>query len=417
MLNNWLNAQLLSFGFKDSLTDLLTVSTILVFLLLILISATVLVRRILLKFLLSWIKSNDYHWDDPLSHSNFLSRLSWLVPLIIVSLSLDTLLSQESAIYILSKRLTLAGFVIVGVLSLTALLKTANEIYQQIKKSPTSMLQGYIDALAIIIYLWGGMALVSIFTDKTFWGIFSILGGLTAVTMLVFKDTILGFVASIQLTSTDMIRVGDWIEMEQYGADGDVIKMSINTVRVQNWDKTITTIPTYALVSSSFKNWRGMSDSGGRRIKRSLSIDIGSIRFCDQEMLDRFGKMSLLRDYLNQKDKEIREYNKNHNVDSSEVVNGRHQTNIGVFRAYIVNYLKNNPRIHKNMTFLVRHHPPGPNGLPLEIYVFSNDQVWSNYEAIQADIFDHLLAAAPEFGLRIFQNPTGWDMKGIGLKV
>jgi miniconductance mechanosensitive channel len=234
--------------------------------------------------------------------------------------------------------------------------------------------------------------------------------------MLVFKDTILGFVASIQLSGHDMIRIGDWIEMPKYGADGDVIEVSINTVKVRNWDKTITTIPTYGLVSDAFKNWRGMSESGGRRIKRALHIDMSSIKFCTDEMLERFNKFDFIKNYIAEKQDEIIEYNKEHETDTSQLINGRRQTNIGVFRAYTIAYLKNHPKIHQDMTFLVRHLEPKQYGLPVQIYVFSNDQAWANYEAIQADIFDHLLAALPEFELRVFQNPTGYDFKSLDIK-
>jgi miniconductance mechanosensitive channel len=232
--------------------------------------------------------------------------------------------------------------------------------------------------------------------------------------MLVFKDSILGFVASVQINSTNMVCLGDWVEMPQYGADGDVIDMSIHSIRVQNWDKTISTIPTYALVSNSFKNWRGMSESGGRRIKRALNIDINSIRFCDEQMLDKFSKTSLIADYIRSKQQEIEEYNQHNNYDQNLNISGRRQTNIGVFRAYIIAYLRSNSKLHQEMTFLVRQLAPSERGLPLEIYVFSKDQAWANYEGIQADIFDHLLAAVPEFGLRIFQNPSGYDFLCLG---
>jgi miniconductance mechanosensitive channel len=234
--------------------------------------------------------------------------------------------------------------------------------------------------------------------------------------MLVFKDTILGFVASIQLSGTDMVRIGDWIEMPSHGADGDVIDISIHCVRVQNWDKTIATIPTYALVSNAFKNWRGMSESGGRRIKRAINIDMNSIRFVTDKELESMSSISLITDYVQGKQKEIEEYNQEHNVDTSVLINGRRQTNIGIFRAYIISYLRHHPKINQNMTFLVRQLKPTEHGLPIEIYVFSSDKVWANYEAIQADIFDHLLAALPVFDLRIFQVPSGYDFRNLGQK-
>ena len=248
-------------------------------------------------------------------------------------------------------------------------------------------------------------------------GILTGLGAMTAVLILVFKDSILGFVASMQLSMNDMVRIGDWIEMPKFGADGDVIDVTLHTVKVQNWDKTITTIPSYALISDSFKNWRGMSESGGRRIKRAVNIDVNSIRFCDEAMLHRFEKNNLLKGYLQTKQSELTEYNTKHGNDPQDLINARHLTNVGTFRAYMVEYLKNHPNIHQNMTFLVRQLPPGEHGLPIELYVFSNDQDWVNYEGIQSDIFDHLLAIAPQFGLRIFQRPSGADLEALARKV
>jgi miniconductance mechanosensitive channel len=236
------------------------------------------------------------------------------------------------------------------------------------------------------------------------------LGAMTAVLLLVFKDTILGFIAGIQLVANDMVRPGDWIEMPKYGADGDVIEITLNTVKICNFDKTITTIPTYSLISDSFKNWRGMSDSGGRRIKRSIFIDVSSIRFCSPEMIERFAGVEHIKDYVAEKQGQLAEYNRTHEVDESLPLNGRRMTNVGTFRAYLEAYLRRHPKIHNEMTFLVRQLPPTEKGLPIEIYVFSNDQEWVAYEAIQSDIFDHIFASLAVFDLRPFQNPTGHDI-------
>ncbi len=368
---------------------------------------TLILRRIFLPIILGWVRSNNYQWDDALVKNGFLQKVSWFIPVMVLSLSADTLFNQSSSYYILFKRLTLSAYVIVAVQALTALLNSINDIHKLLRKNRPHYLQAYTDAGKIVIYILGAIFITSIFTGRSPWGIVSVLGGLTAVTMLVFKDSILGFVASIQLSATDMVRVGDWIEMPQYGADGDVISITIHSVKVQNWDKTVTTIPTHALVANSFKNWRGMSESGGRRIKRALYIDMNSIRFCDRQMLDRFSKISILKSYLDEKEQEIGPFREGEMAS----LNQRCQTNIGVFRAYICAYLKNNKHVHQNMTFLVRQLPPTEHGLPLEIYVFSNDQVWAHYEAIQADIFDHLLAAITEFDLHIFQSPSGHDMR------
>jgi len=306
-------------------------------------------------------------------------------------------------------------FVIMAVRMLDAMLLAIRRAYDASAQIRGRSIRSYTDAAKIIAYIMAAIFVISILTGKSPWGILSVLGGFTVVLMLVFKDTILGFVASIQLSGHDMVRVGDWIEMPKYGADGDVIEVTINTVKVRNWDKTVTTIPTYTLVSDSFKNWRGMSESGGRRIKRSLYIDMNSVKFCTDAMLERFGGYQLIGDYVRTRKEEIEAHNREHSIDTSRLINGRRQTNLGVFRAYIAAYLKNHPRIHREMTFLVRHLASGPTGLPVEIYVFSNDQQWANYEAIQADIFDHLLAAVGEFDLQIFQNPTGRDFRGWGM--
>lgn len=374
---------------------------------------TIILRKTLVAVITNWLKNNRHAWDDPLASNRLLNKVSWLVPLSLFSLAVDTFLTPDSSSYLVIKRLVSSGFVIVGVMVFSALFATINDIHRIVRKSKGGSLRGYTDAGKIISYTIGAIFIISIFTGKSPWGILSVLGGLTAVVLLVFKDVILGFVASIQLGSTDMVRIGDWIEMPQYGADGDVIDISIHSVRVQNWDKTITTIPPYALISNSVKNWRGMSESGGRRIKRAINIDIQSIRFCSRELLEKLSEIDLIHDYVSRKQQEIEKDNQQRNVRGDTPVNGRRQTNIGIFRAYVIAYLKNNPQIHDQMTFLVRQLAPTEQGLPLEIYVFCRDQAWARYEAIQADIFDHMLAAVPQFGLRVFQQPSGYDFQQL----
>jgi miniconductance mechanosensitive channel len=241
--------------------------------------------------------------------------------------------------------------------------------------------------------------------------LFASLGTLTAVLMLVFKDAILGLTAGIQLTTNKMLAIGDWLEMPKYGADGDVLEITLTTVKVQNWDRTITTIPTYALISDAFKNWRGMSESDGRRIKRSLFLDLNTIRFCDEPLLKRLSRIQLIQEYVDRKKEELAEYNKQSKVDDSCLVNGRRMTNVGTFRAYITAYLKRHPMVNQEMTLLVRQLEPTPKGLPIQIYIFSKEKRWVPYEDIQSDIFDHLLAVLPEFDLRVFQSPSGVDMR------
>ncbi|MCI5161434.1 MAG: mechanosensitive ion channel family protein [Candidatus Electrothrix sp. AX5] len=371
------------------------------------------VRRTLVSSLIKFIHNNRVSWDNALTDHYFFTRLSWFVPVLIFYIAQDILLPPDSQWLQFVPRLILCGFILAGIRVISALLKAANSIYRSRHLQTGKTIRGYIDAIRIICYLLGGILMVSSLTGRSPWGLLSVMGGLTALTMLIFRDTILGFIAAIQLTTNDMIRVGDWIEMESHGADGDVIEVSIHSVRVRNWNKTITTIPTYALIANPFKNWRGMTESGGRRIKRALHLDMTSIRFLTEDELDKLEEIRILRQYLRSRREEIRKYNTARGAETSGTINGRSQTNIGLFRAYISAWLQEHPKVHKKMTFLVRQLKPGPTGMPLEIYVFSNDQVWANYEALQADIFDHLISILPYFDLRIFQEPSGYDFRAL----
>ena len=407
ILINWLT----QLGLQKNIAEPAALILITLGILALTLMATWIVRRTMLPVLVRIIQKNRLPWDDPLIEHNFFHKLSWFVPLSVVHIFKDLLLQPDSTFSLFLSRLLLAGVVVVATLAISALLSAINDIYRTISKRRGAAIRGYTDVARIISYVFCAIFLVAILTGRSPWGLLSLLGGLTAITLLVFKDSLLGFVAHIQLSATDMIRIGDWIEMKQYGADGDVIDMSIHCVRVQNWDKTVTTIPTYALISSSFKNWRGMSESGGRRIKRAINIDLSTIHFMTDEDIEKLGKITLLEKYLRPRQKEIKEYNARHGIEGDSPLNGRSQTNIGIFRAYTLEYLRQHPQIHSNMTFLVRQLAPTETGLPLEIYVFSKDQVWANYEAIQADIFDHLLAALPHFDLRVFQNPSSFDFR------
>ncbi len=409
ILINWLTR----LGLQKNIAEAAALILITLGILTLALLATWIVRRTMLPVLIRIIQKNRLSWDDPLIEHNFFHKLSWFVPLSVIHIFKDLLLRPDSIFSLFLSRFLLAGVVIVATLTISALLSAINDIYRKVSKRRDAAIRGYTDVARIITYVFCAIFLVAILTGRSPWGLLSLLGGLTAITLLVFKDSLLGFVAHIQLSATDMIRIGDWIEMKQYGADGDVIDMSIHCVRVQNWDKTVTSIPTYALISSSFKNWRGMSESGGRRIKRAIHIDLSTIHFMADEDIEKLGNIKLLEKYLRPRQKEIEEYNARHEIENNSPVNGRSQTNSGIFRAYTLEYLRQHPQIHSNMTFLVRQLAPTETGLPLEIYVFSRDQVWANYEAIQADIFDHLLAALPHFGLRVFQNPSSFDFTSV----
>ncbi|MDH3892261.1 MAG: mechanosensitive ion channel family protein [candidate division Zixibacteria bacterium] len=366
-------------------------------------------RRILLVAVSYVVKRSRTRWDDVLLEHRFFSRLSHLAPALVIYYVANLFPPIMGAI----QRFSTAYMVLAGLLVINAFLNAAVDIYRSLETSRDRPIKGYVQVAKIIIFVFLGIYVVAILLDSDPTGILTGLGAMTAVLILVFKDSILGFVASMQLSMNDMVRIGDWIEMPKFGADGDVIDVTLHTVKVQNWDKTISTIPAYALISDTFKNWRGMSESGGRRIKRSLNIDVNSIRFCDDSMLHRFEKINLLKTYLKTKRTELTEHNAQHADDPQDLINSRRLTNVGTFRAYMVEYLKNHPKIHQEMTFLVRQLPPGDHGLPIEMYVFSNDQDWVRFEDIQSDIFDHLLAIAPQFGLRIFQRPSGADLHAL----
>lgn len=369
-------------------------------------------RTYLLKIIHRLTEKTSNTWDDKLMEARVFHRFLRMIPLTVLWVFIDRGLPGE---FVLLKRLIFSAIILIGVRAVEGFLNAVSEVYHQSRSESRKPIRPLFQALIIVVYLCAGIFVISVLIDKSPWKLLGLMGGLTAVIMLVFKDTILGFVAGIQLGANDMVREGDWIEMPKFGADGDVIEVAVNTVKVRNWDKTVSTIPTYALISDSFKNWRGMKESGGRRIKRSIYIDMNTVRFADEAMLDKFKQMELLRDYVIKTQAAIDQHNTEKRIDlSATVVNGRRQTNLGIFRAYLVSYLRNHPDIHQDMTFLVRHLQPTAQGLPIEIYVFSSDQIWTNYEAIQADIFDHIFAAVPEFGLRVYQQPSGADLTALG---
>jgi miniconductance mechanosensitive channel len=408
-IEQWLSA----LGVTGGALDAVSISVALVFLALVSFLSLFVARRGLIPILERAVHRSSNTWDDAFVANGFFRRLSMLLPVVFIYFSADLIFPLDSSIGEFVRRLAMTAFVLVSMRVLDAFLLSCHAIYQDLEIAEGKPVRGYLQAVKMVAYILASIFVISIMTDKSPWGVLTIFGGLTAVILLIFKDTILGFVASIQLAGNDMVRAGDWIEMPKHGADGDVIDVSIHTVKVRNWDKTITTIPTYKLVSEDFRNWRGMKESGGRRIKRSFNIDMNSICFCSDEMLARLGKIELLREYLRLKHEDIEADNRRRGADAAHILNGRRQTNLGIFRAYVAAYLRSHPKIHQGMTFLVRHLQPTSQGLPIEIYVFSSDQAWSNYESIQADIFDHILAAVPEFGLRLYQEPSGYDIRTL----
>lgn len=404
----------LSIGISEEYSALLKTILLIVVILIAAFLSNFVTRRLLLVYIRRWINRNKTIWGYFLLRHKLLDRIANYAPALIIYYTVPAALSDYPEAIGPVQAVISTSMIILAVLVLDALLNVLHEIYRTFPVSKDVHIKGYIQIFKIFIYFVGAILILSIILNESPLVFLTGLGAVAAVLLLVFKDTILGFVAGIQLSANDMVRIGDWIEMPGHNADGNVTEITLNTVKVKNWDHTITTIPTYALVSESFNNWRGMEESGGRRIKRSINIDMKSIRFCTPEMLEKFGKIRVLSSFIEQKEEELRLHNEKYGVDDTVTVNKRRQTNIGVFRKYIELYLKNHPKIHQDMTFLVRHLQPSPTGIPIEVYVFSKDQAWAAYESIQADIFDHLLSVIPEFELSVFQNPTGDDFRRLG---
>jgi len=408
----WYKQILIGTGMSDTMMVVLENSTIIIITIGVAILADFLVKRIIITSIKKLAQRSKNDWDDVFVRRKVFNRLAHLAPAWIIYASLQYIFEAPDLVTFLGN-ITQAYMVLVVLLVIDALLNALHEIYMKLPISEGRNIKSFVQVVKIIFYFVAVIFIISIFSESTPRGLFTGLGAMAAVLLLVFKDTILGFVASIQLSANQMVNVGDWISMPKYNADGDVIDIGLNTVKVQNWDKTIATIPTYALVSESFNNWKGMEESGGRRIKRSINIDMNSVGFLDEAQIEKFRNFHVLRDYINQKEKEIAEFNKSLQLEEDVVTNGRKMTNLGTFRKYLEEYLQLHPKINKDLTFLVRHLQPTDKGLPVEIYVFSKDQAWAKYEAIQADIFDHILAILPEFGLRVFQDPTGSDFSKL----
>jgi miniconductance mechanosensitive channel len=371
--------------------------------------AFLLTNKYVVFFLQKVARKSKTKFDDAIVDSKLITRLSYFIPLLIMDNTAFLFENYQDWI----TRITHLIMVVVVIRVIHSFLNAVNNYYETMPRSREHPIKGYIQVTIIVDYIFGIIFLIGLLTGQSPWVLMSGVGALTAVILLIFRDTILSFVAGIQITSYNLIQVGDWIEMPQYGADGDVIEIALHTIKVQNWDKTITVIPTHKLTSDAFKNWRGMQQAGGRRIKRALYIDQNSVRFCDETMIRKYEGIRLISDYVSQKKSELDQYNNEKGIEDPNQINRRRMTNLGTFRAYAEAYIAGHPKINRELTYMVRQLAPEPNGLPLEIYAFTNDIVWQNYEAIQSDIFDHLLAVIKEFDLNIFQNPSGKDFSSL----
>ncbi|BEM51641.1 MULTISPECIES: mechanosensitive ion channel domain-containing protein [Serratia] len=406
-ITRWLEQFGLEFGGVMSLLMVLG--------LIVLISVVIhlVLHRVVLAALQRRGQQSQRVWQQAITQYKLFQRVALLLQGVIISIQATLWLqsgSQTQAVIVTAAQVWILAFTL---LSLFSLLDTLLALLRQSPISNQLPLRGIFQGLKLVAAILIGIMIVSLLMGKSPLLLLSGLGAMTAVLMLVFKDPILGLVAGIQLSANDMLKIGDWLEMPKYGADGAVTDIGLTTVKVRNWDNTVTTIPTYALISDSFKNWRSMSESGGRRIKRSLNIDTGSVHFLSEEEQRSLQRNPLLHSYLNVKTQELSQHNQEIAVDLASPLNGRRLTNLGTLRAYLEAYLRAHPRIHQNMTLMVRQLAPTPEGLPLEIYAFTNTTVWAEYESIQADIFDHILAVIDEFGLRVHQTPTGNDLRGM----
>lgn len=373
--------------------------------------AGVLVRQILLRVVSTVTRRTTWQWDDALFKHHAFLWLARMLPALIVQYGIKLVPGVSVDVEQTVANVTRALLVFFMVMAISAALSAMEDLYRETPRGQQRSIKGVVQLIKIGLFVVAGLVIITALTGQKIGLLLSGLGAMSAVLMLIFKDTILGFVAGVQLSSNDMLRVGDWIEMPQLNADGDVIDIALHTVKVRNWDKTITTVPSWRLISDSYKNWRGMQETGGRRIKRALTIDVNSVHFLDDEELKRLSSLQLLADYLPSKERDVAQWNEQLGHAGSVPANRRRLTNLGTFRAYVQSYLDGHPQLHHGLLCLARQLASGPQGVPLELYCFTATVKWVEYESIQGDIFDHLIALLPEFGLKLYQQPSGQDVR------
>jgi miniconductance mechanosensitive channel len=369
-----------------------------------------LTKEVLLGFVTSFANRTKTEFDDILVKKKFFNALAHLPPLLLLDYFFSIVFFSYPKTLEFADRI---NEVLIAFMVLVAIRRLFNTVGEFLRKKPSlegKPITSYVQTVNIIVTIFFSIIILSLLTGQSPVFFLTSIGAMTAIIILIFKDTILGFVGSIQMAANDMVRVGDWITMEKYGADGDVVEITLNTVKVQNWDRTITTIPTYNFISESFKNWRGMAESGGRRISRNIHIQIDSVKFASPRLLEKLKEVNYLRPFIEQRQEEIKKYNEEKGL-SEHQINARKQTNIGLYRRYLEFYLRNHERVHQGMSLMVRQLAAEDKGVPIQIYCFTNTIVWAEYEEIMADIFDHLFAVTKEFELAIFESPSGQDFK------
>jgi len=401
---NKLKELLVSIGLKPSVSDWTSVLSLVFLTLLIIFLLDYIIRKIIRVVFMKIANRSKTDFDDIMVKHKVPRNIAHFFPVIIAYKTIPNIFFEHIRLRIVIEKFILVIGILFIVWGLSSVFRSIKDFFKSIERLRDKPIDSYIQVLMIFIWLTSIFAIFAVVSGISFWEFMAGLGTVSAVIILVFKDTILGFVASIQVSVNDMVRIGDWITFQKYGADGDVIEINLATVKVRNFDHTITTIPTYALISDSFKNWRGMTESNGRRIKRSLKIRMSSIRHLNAEDLKKLSKVHIIKDYISNKSKDIDDYNSKNTVDKSLLINGRNLTNIGVFRKYIESYIEEHSAINKDLMIMARQLEPNENGLPIEIYAFSNDKNWQNYEYIIADIFDHIIAASQTFDLEIYEH-------------
>lgn len=403
---------LISWGISPSLADSLDQFIAFALVLVIAFLADAVCRHILLKIVAHLVRKTKATWDDIVFDHKVMVHLSRMVAPVIIYIFVPVAFAEAGSVTLdFIQRICFIYIVITFLSFINSFLKAVYTVYSAKEQLRDRPLKGMLQTVQVILWFVGAIVIVSILINESPVSLLAGLGASAAILMLVFKDSIMGFVSGVQLSANDMLKVGDWIAMPKYGADGTVIEVTLNTVKVRNWDNTIVTIPPYLLVSDSFQNWRGMRESGGRRVKRSINIDMTSVRFCTPEMLAKYRKIRLLKDYVEHTEQVIADYNEKNHIDNSILVNGRRQTNLGVFRAYLTAYLKSLPDVNQELTCMVRQLQPTDHGIPMELYFFCSLKDWVPYEGVQADVFDHVLAIIPEFDLQVFQSPSGRDFQ------
>ena len=403
LVYNYLN----ELGLTNTLAINLNMLALVLVLVIVVYIVDIVIRKLLRLAFLQFALRSKTNFDDLLIVNKVPRNLAHIVPLLISLEFVPVIFIDFPILETFFERALKVFAILLFLWIVRSILNTIKDYFKRQPKLRDKPIDSYIQVIMIFVWVFGVLSVIALITRIPFLNFLTGLGAASAVIILIFKDTILGFVASIQVSINDMVRIGDWITFEKYGADGDVIEINLATVKVQNFDKTITTIPTYALISDSFKNWRGMTTSGGRRIKRALHIKQSSIKYLSNDDVDALRDIQLIAAYIDTRQTDITNYNKQNNIDKNLLVNGRNLTNIGVFRKYIDTYLKNHSALNKDMTIMVRQLAPTTQGIPLEIYAFSSDKRWVNYEYIMADIFDHLIASLPYFDLEIFELPSG----------